>query len=177
MYAFVSDLQLRNTLGKIQTISEQVASKLSRDCQCSISADYVTDGQLSCDPQVTTDVIFRARLSSTSQVSDADLIVILKEWVTSGGAFVVLEYVQSAVEANCDVLLQSFNDPICPASVVTTDMSTTIGSDVAQTGSSLSGILWPIIGAIAGAVVLILVVIIAIQIFNQCRKSRKYSFG
>ena len=120
--------------------------------------------------------MFRARLSSTSEVGGADLIALLGEWVRSGMAFVVVEFAQSEVDANCEYLLQSFSDPLCPASVVTTDISTTIGSDVAQTGSTLNGIIWPIIGAIVGAVVLILVVIIAIQIYNQCRKSRKYSF-
>lgn len=168
--------QLRNPREKIQTISEQVASKLSRDCQCSISSDYVTDAQLSCDPKVTTDVVFRARLSGTSEVGGADLIALLGEWVRSGMAFVVVDFAQSELDANCEVPLQSFSDPICPASVVTTDVSTTIGSDVAQTGSALSGIIGPIVGAIVGAVVLILVVIFAIQIYNRCRKSRKYSF-
>ena len=168
-------LQLRNSLEKIQTISEQVASRLNQDCHCSISADYVTDVQLSCDEAVSTDVIFRARLSSTSEVSNMDLIIILREWVKSGAAFIVAENARLVVDANCEVLLLSFNDPVCPVSVVTTEISTTFRDDVAGTSSeSPSSLLWPIVGAIAGGVLLILVVLIAIQIFNHCGRSKRY---
>ena len=173
-------LQLRNSLEKIQTISEQVASRLSQDCQCSISADYVTNAQLSCDPAVSTDIIFRARLSSTSEVSNIDLIIILREWVRSGAAFIVAENAHLVVDANCEVELLSFNDPVCPVSVVTTEISatevsTTFGDDVVGTSSeSSSSLLWPIIGAIAGGILLILVVLIAIQIFNHCGRSKRY---
>ena len=50
-------------------------------------------------------------------------------------------------------------------SIVTSEMPTTPGVDVEKSSSSLS-IVGPIIGAVIGGVVLLLVVIIAIQIFN-----------
>ena len=171
------ELQLSDTLDKIQIISEQVASRLNQDCQCSLSAAYVTAAQLSCDPQEERDVIFRARISSTSEVSSTDFIIILQEWIRSGRALVAVEHVQLNVDAMCEVLLQSFSDPICSSSIVTSETPTTVpGVDIEKSSSTLS-IVVPIVGAIAGGVVLILVVIIAIQIFNHCQRSRKYEFG
>ena len=140
------------------------------------------DAQFFCDSKVTTDVIFRARLSSTSQVSDTDLILILREWVVSGTAFVVVDNAQLHVDANCEVLLLSYTDPICPASGarVTTDTPTTAKDGVGGTagtnsGTSTSSILWPIVGTVAGGVVIILVVLIAIQICNRRGKAKRYN--
>ena len=176
MLIVYTKLQFANTFEKVQSISEQVAKKLDQDCQCSISPAYLTAAQLSCDPKEKSDIIFRARLSSTQIVSDADLINILRAWVTSGKGSATLDFIQYSFDSNCEVLIQTFSDPICPASVVPSETSTT---DIAKSkeSSSTVNIIWPIVGAIVGGVVLILVVIIAIQIFNQCRKSRKYRFG
>ena len=144
-------------------------------CQCSISAAYITAAQLSLDPQVSDDVIFRAILSSITAVSDADFISILQEWVTSETAKVAVGGVSLNIDAMCQVPLQSFSDPICPSS--TFEESTTSGPKVVESSSSTLNIVAQIVGAIAGGVVLILIVIIAIQIFNRCRnKGRRYEF-
>ena len=133
---------------------------------------YITAAQLSCDPQVSEDVIFRAILSSTAAVSNTDFISILQEWVTSKTAKVAVGGVSLSTDAMCQVLLQSFSDPICPSST-----STTSGPKVDENSSSTLNIIAPIVGAIGGAVVLILVVIIAIQIFNHCHnKGGRYEF-
>lgn len=169
-------IQLSATLEKIQTISEQISSRLNRDCQCSFSAAYVTAAQLSCDPQENTDVIFRARLSSTSEVSSADFIILLQEWVTSGRAAIAVEHIQLDVDPMCDVLLQSFSDSICSSIIVTSEVPTTPVVDTEKSSSTLS-IVGPIVGAIVGGVILILVVIFAIQIFNHhCRRLGQYEF-
>ena len=178
-HCICTKLQLTNTQEKTQTISEQIASQLSQACQCLITADYITDAQFFCDPKVTTDVIFRARLSSTLSVSDMDLILILREWAASGLAFVVVENAQLHVDANCDILLQSYTDSICPASgsQVTSETSTSTKGGLAgtDTNSGTLNILWPIIGTVAGGVVLILVVLVAIQICNRLGKSKRYN--
>ena len=168
-------LQLRDTLDKVQFISGEVASELRRRCQCSVSAAYITAAQLSCDPQISDDVIFRAILSSTTAVSDTEFISILQEWVTSKTAKVAVGGVSLNIDAMCQVLLQSFSDPVCPSS--TSIESTTFGPKVDESSSSTLNIVAPIVGAIAGAVVLILIVIIAIQIFNRRHnKGRRYEF-
>lgn len=170
--------QRANTLVKIQTISEKIVSTLRGGCQCSITAAYVTVPQLSCDPKELGDVIFRARVSRTTDISIANLVSILQEWVTSGTASVVVEALSFDVDAACKVVIQSVDDPICSASVVTSEISTaaTLRVSEGEPSTSIQNIVWPIVGAIAGGVVLILIVIIGIQIFNQCRRTRKYEF-
>ncbi len=168
-------LQISDTLDKVRFISGEVASELRRRCQCPVSAAYITAAQLSCDPQVSNDVIFRATLSSTTAVSNTDFISILQEWVTSKTAKVAVGAVSLNIDAMCQVLLQSFSDPICLSS--SSLESTTPGPKVDESSSSTINIVAPIVGAIAGAVVLILIVIIAIQICNRRHnKGRRYEF-
>ena len=167
-------LQLGDTLDKVQFITEDVASELRQLCQCSLSSAYITAAQLSCDQQVPDDVIFRAILSSTMDVSNTDFISILQEWVMSETAAVAVGGLRLNIDATCKVPLQSFNDRICPSSA--SKESTTSGPKVDENSSSVLNIIAPIVGTIAGGVVLILVVIIAIQIFNRCHKAKKYEF-
>ena len=145
-------------------------------CQCSISAAYVTAPQLTCDPKETRDVIIRARLSRTTDTDIANLITILRDWVSSGRATVVVGHLTYDVDATCQVVVQSFSDPICPASVVTSETPTATTQNVMATPDNISipNIVGPIVGAIAVGVVLILVVVIAIQIFNHYRKTKTY---
>lgn len=136
---------------------------------------YITAAQLSCDLQVSDDIIYRAILSSTTAVSNTDFISIFQEWVSSKTAKVTVGGVSLNIDAVCQVLLQSFSDPICQSSAP--KESTTSGPKVDESSSSTQNIIAPIVGAIAGAVVLILVVIVAIQIFNRHHnKGRRYEF-
>ena len=51
-------LQFENTFVKVDSILEQVAKKLNRDYQCSLSPAYLTAAQLSCDPKEKSNNIF-----------------------------------------------------------------------------------------------------------------------
>ena len=142
--------------------------KLRSDCQCTFDNNHITNALLQCAEDNTV-VIFRATLYSTFQHSYAELTNYLREWVASGTAGITFSNIRLAVESDCEVEIQSLDDPLCSGSIATTSVVTT-SSQSDETGK----LLWPIVGAIAGGVVLILVVIIALHIFNRIRRKSKF---
>ena len=165
-------MQQIDTLGKIQSTSQQIASRLSRVCdQCMIDSTYITAAAFSCDPQETTHVIYRARLSSTRDVSSTDMITLLQEWVSSGNALVTLDHIQLNLDPTCSVMIVSLSDPICPVPVTTPDTGTaTIG--VGESDSN--NLLTPVIFAILVVLVALVVVFLAAIIFMRRRSLRWY---
>ena len=157
---------------KINSTSEQIASKLSRYCQCAISAAYITAAQLSCDPQQRTHVIYRARLSSTSDVSIGDLTNFLQEWVTGGSAAVTLEYVQLNLDAACVVTIDSFDDPICPSAPTTLSQTPTIPS-VVKAEISSTNIIIAVVVSVAVGVIVIVACIIAVMLYQNNFSGKK----
>ncbi len=166
-----SIIQASDTLGKIQSISQQIVSKLNRDCQCVIDAAYITAAQLSCDPQGTTHVIYRARLSSIPRVSSTDLISLLEEWVTSGSASVTLEFIQLSLDPACGVMITSFSDPLCPA--VTLEQPNTPTVTVVESSTTTVYIIAGLAAVILAGVILIVVCACAVLIYRS--KFSKYS--
>lgn len=151
---------------KIQSTSEQITSKLKHECQCMLDATYITAAQLSCDPEETSHIIFRARLSSTPDASNAELSSILENWVTSGAASVTLEHIQLNLDPSCAVVINALNDPICPVPITTEPPNTNQPSISAA--REISSNLYIYIGSVVGfAVVVFIVVICAFVIYHR----------
>ena len=82
-----------------------------------------------------------------------------------------IEHVDLDVDSGCDVLLNSFSDPLClPASTVA--LTTLEVNDDAN--SAASSIVGPLEGTISVAVIIIVVVIITLQIFKNRRQLKKH---
>lgn len=118
-----------------------------------IDAAYITSAQLSCDPQETKHVIFRARLSRTPDVSNTQFVAILQEWVTSGSASVTLEHIRLDLDASCNVIINSLNDQICPVPANTPELFNTPTVFAEESGSDST-----IIIAILAVVLVVLLV-------------------
>lgn len=149
----VYPIQLSETPEKLQMMSQHIALKLNGDCQCMISAAYITAAQLSCDPQETTSVIYRARLSSTPAVSNRALINLLQDWVDSGSASVTLEFIALNLDATCSVAISSLNDPICPAPSTVTEQHTSPTGDTGQSSQTITIIVTVTLAVILAVVV------------------------
>lgn len=157
-------MQLRDTLEKIQSTSQQIASKLKRDCQCVIESAYITAAQFSCD-QETTHVIYRARISSTPDVSNVDLLGLLQEWVTSGSASVTLDHIHLDVDASCTVIIDSLSDPLCPFSATTPELLNPATVAVEESSDNL--ILYVTPAVVLFAMIVIVVFICAFMIYQR----------
>ena len=166
-------MQHTNGFEKIQSISEQVATIINRECHCQITAAYITSAKLSCDPQETTDVIFRARLSSTPKVSDTNMINFLHNWIMSGIASLTIQHVDLDVDSACDILIDSFSDPVCSkAPPITFTTSGPVVSIASASGES--NIIGALVGTILVAIVIIVVVILALHIFKHRKQLKQY---
>ena len=163
-------LQLIDTLEKIQSTSQQIALQLRRDCQCTIDTPYITAAQLSCDPLATGHVIYRARLSSTRDADDAALVQLLQDWVTSGTASITLEHIRLGVDASCGVVISSFQDPVCPLPVTTSDSTPT---DISVENMSSMTLTVALIAAVLAVILIVAIVIIAV--FCVWMKSQRKS--
>lgn len=138
-----------------------------------IDATYITAAQLSCDPQGTTHVIYRARLSSIPRGSSTDLISLLQEWVTTGTASVTLEYIQLNLDPACSVAIDSFNDPFCPTSAITLEQPNT--PTVAVVESSTLVYIIAALAALLAVVILIVVVCTCAYFIYRSKLSRKFN--
>lgn len=168
-------IQLNGTIDKIQSISQQIVSKLNQDCQCGITTAYITAAQLSCDPKEIAHAIYRAQLSSTQNINSTDLASALQQWISSGSASITVDHVQLNLEMSCNAVIDSFSDPVCSAPVPTTERAPVISSAGQVTNGSSSGVTTALISVIIIAVILISVVILAFVIYQRVTSSGKYN--
>ena len=166
-------MQRIETVNKIASISQQIAQRVRRDCQCALTTDYITAERLTCDDQETTHVIYRARISSAPDVANTDLINNLQLWVTSGGASVTLESIQLNLDPSCAVLISSFDDPICPAPTEPTLPTNSLTN--ASQGLDNNIFIYVILGLVVFVIILIVVLVCAACIWQ--RHFRKYRLG
>lgn len=158
---------------KIQSTSEQIVSQLKHQCQCMLDTTYITAAQFSCDPQETSSIIYRARLSSTLDTSNTELSSFLENWVTSGAASVTLEHIQLDLRPSCATIISNLNDPICPLPSTTGTPPNTQIADVARETSTFN--LYIFIGAgLAFIFVMLIAVICAFVIYHR-RFTSRYS--
>ena len=86
----------------------------------------------------------------------------------TGRAGILLFNIRLDIEPECEVEISSFDDSLC-------ELPTTIVENVEPQSSDVTDIIYPLVGAIAGAVVVIIVVICALHIFRSIRRrSHKY---
>ena len=110
---------------------------MNQDCQCAFDAAYITSALLTCDPQGTPHAIFRARLSSFARVNSEDLILLLEDWVSTGSASIVLEFIQLNLDPACSVMIDSFDDPVCISPAVTLDQPNTPTVGVVESSTTM----------------------------------------
>ena len=88
----------------------------------------------------------------------------------TGQAGILLFNIRLDIEPECEVEISSFDDSLC-------ELPTTIVENVEPQSSDVTEIIYPLVGAIAGAVVVIIVVICALHIFRSIRRrSRAHKY-
>ena len=142
---------------------------LQQYCDCSVTVTYITSAELSC-PEEPEEVIFRARIYSTPDASNTVLISSLQQWIASGPS-IFIQLNRLDLDAECDVEIQAFSDPICPKATSPPPQVTTV--DSAQEGKEGISI-GIIVGAAVGGVGVIIAVILAVYIFYKLRRRREY---
>lgn len=163
-------IQTIDILEKDNSAGLEIASKLMRDCQCTLNTAYFTEGYFSCDSKEKSHAIYRAKLSSTVSVTSSRLIELLQEWVSSGTASLTLDNIQLYLDPSCKVEIDSFSDPLCSFEVPTTETSdekSLTEQKTQTTSNNITTYIIIILVVVAVAMVMIVVVICALFIFQR----------
>ena len=154
-------MQLQTTFNKISDISFGVAASLDDYCHCTINAGHISEGELSC-PDELSDVIFRAAVTGTPDASSEQLLVFIREFVSSRAGSIVVQGIRLSIVPNCAVEIESFADPLC-----TTEAA--INSPQSDNVNTIA----TIFGATFGALIVIIVVACASVMFCRVIKRLK----
>ncbi len=94
--------------GKLQDIQERLPDKIEELCDCGFTSQHITSGEFQCLSQ-PEDVTYRAGLSGTTSKSSSEIFARIEEWVTSGGASLVVQGVRMSLDSSCrPVTIESF---------------------------------------------------------------------
>ena len=148
-----------------------LASVVEESCGCVFSADNLVNGTVLCSDVDSHDLVYRAYIVSTIELSSPQIISYIESWikeapeVTSGVAIITFD-------ANCTTSIDSMLDPICNT---TTDASEPVtGSSFELLGSS-DGIIVVVV-VIAFIIFLVLTVaILSITVYVLQRRLRQRS--
>ena len=156
-------IQHDDSLEKLSDVSEQVVLQLTDSCECALTAEYIADGRLVCDPNEPEKVIFQGRIISTSERNSTDFLPMLGSWVLNEPTIVV-QGVQLKVESRCSVELADLGDTEC----VQPSTDSVIGS-VPGVAGAVGGVL-----VLVALAVIIVVTVICVKKTHE-GKSEKYT--
>lgn len=137
---------------KVLAISSALASVLSSICTCTMTTEYISDGEFSCYEK-GNGLVFQARLFSTSNTTVSSLMQYLADWIESKNAEIMVDNIHFMVDPTCKLEIDSFDDSQCEASTAGT-------SD--QNSLSTISIVGPIVGVLLLALVVIAVVVVVL---------------
>jgi len=101
-------------LEKLSDLMEYVTLQLNELCNCDLTAKYIADGRLICNPDKPGEVILQGRIVTITARNSTDLLMMLQEWVLDKPTIVV-QGVQLKVDPECSVELENLGDTECRA--------------------------------------------------------------
>ena len=148
-------MQHDDSLEKLSDVTEQVVLQLTDSCECALTAEYITDRRLVCDPNEPEKVIFQGRIISTPERNSTDFLPMLGLWVLNEPTIVV-QGVQLKVESRCSVELADLGDTEC----------------VQPPTDSVIGSVPGVVGAVGGVLVLVALAVIVVVTVICVKKLR-----
>ena len=110
--------QTVNKDAKLNDIIGAVVQNTELACQCTFSAERITEGAFQCFENSEQQVTFRARLHGTAQVTSSQLLTYIEQW-RAGSVTIPVQGVRLSVDTGCVVAISTFSDLECvvPSSV------------------------------------------------------------
>ena len=151
-------------------MSTTLASVVEESCECEFPASNFVNGTLLCSNVDSHDLVYRAYIVSTIELSSEQIISYIESWIReapeipSGVAIITFD-------ANCTTQINSMLDPIC--NTTTDALESVTGSIIDQLGSD-----WIIVVVVAIAFVIFLlltVVILSITVYVLQRRLKQRS--
>ena len=90
---------------------DAISEAIQEICDCHVPANHIQEGQFLCMGD-SSQVLFRGRVYRTQEYSSQALVQFLQEW-RARGQTVVIASTRLQVDAYCQAMIDSFNDPNC----------------------------------------------------------------
>ena len=143
-----------------------IISAVDEICQCGFSRETFhnadTTAAFQCFDNSPTAVTFRGEIGAALTDNSSQVISYMEQWVAMNPT-IVIQSSRLSVDSDCNVKINSFNDPEC-GSETSTDGSANTGAIV---GGAVGGVLATLIIAVSLAVIVVLLV-------RTCQKKASY---
>ena len=100
--------------------------------QCRLTTANIKEDQFSCRG-LTNHIVYRAMLVGTGTNSAPDIVSLLQMWVASGSASISALSTRLHLDKDCNTVLDTLDDPVCPLQVVSEETTTTTQAAVSKT--------------------------------------------
>ena len=142
---------------------EHVTLQLNELCNCDLTAEYIADERLICNPDKPGEVILQGRIVTITARNSTDLLMMLQEWALDKPTIVV-QGVQLKVDPECSVELENLGDTECRSPTPNTTSGVGPSLPLPALGGGIGGVL--------GIVVLVVIVVGVII----CVKKKRANF-
>ena len=129
-------------------------SDISNACGCSLSIEDIFNDAITCD---TDNMVYRAGIGATSQLSANNVVTIMNNWIEHSSALLIDgDTLEIDFDPSCPLVISSLTEPVCGSSDGTSGSSKT-------SAPLLAGI---IVGV---CIVLVVTVILIVILVFKCR--------
>lgn len=135
----------------------EISKEISTRCSCNYPASHLVNGTLLCTESNSNELIYRAYVVGTADVSSSLVVNYITSWVKSRSGL-ISGVAKIGVDSSCTVNISSAGDPICSVTPTTTSEPTVAGTGLFDSNDSM------LLIVVSGAVVLLLLMILVIFI-------------
>lgn len=98
---------------KIEDISREMAKNVQEYCSCQFNSNLLLNSRFECIADSPKVIIFQAQLSGTNQLSAAELVPYIEQWVNSTNGLVV-QGASVSLYTSCNLVTTDFESIECP---------------------------------------------------------------
>ena len=135
----------------------ELSKEISTRCNCNYPASHLVNGTLLCTESNSNELIYRAYVVGTADVSSSVVVNYITSWVKSRSGL-ISGVAKIDVDSSCNVNISSAGDPICSVTPTATSEPTVAGTGLFDSNDSM------LLIVVSGAVVLLLLMILVILI-------------
>ena len=166
---------------KKEDLLNSVTSAVDDLCQCGFSGKtfHDTTATFQCFDNSPTAVTFRGEIGSTMGANNSQVISYMEKWVATNPT-IVIQSSRLSVDGNCNVKIDSFNDPECGSMILTVnddsdDININIGDDDSDDINigAIIGLTGGVLTTLIIAVSLVVVIVILLVRTRKKKASRE----
>ena len=166
----------------LDSVHNGLAEELAHLCPtCGLTVANIKDDEFSCRGELTTQIVYRARIVGTDVYSAPGLVSLIQSWVGSGRASIMVQSSRLHLDSTCDAFLDTLKALDCEGGgELSTTTESTIpraSSEAAHSQSVRVGEIGGIaVGVLIAALLVILIVLIVVVIMWKMKSKVSLRF-